>query len=374
MTDRDDPRPGVSPWSGTAPRGGGLEPTSGVTAPRGPAAPGAGPIPPPGPMHPRHHQQHSPPPSPPYGGGYGQAPRGGPPPGYGGYGGGPQAGYGAPPPGYRGPPPGGAYGPPPGYGAPPPGFAPAPPGGPVSHRPGPGAVVALAGWVLLAASFFALPFLDAPEGLGDDPTFMDMRDAVTAEVPDTGTTLDPGLTPSDPSLDPSLTPSDPSGVEPPAGFDAQGLRGQVPAPSSGGGSTGQVPVTPEVTTDSGAEFVETYVDYLWVAVLVWVGMGVVFATLLVPRSQGGRVACGFFGAGLVGLVANMADARGTYGPRVTGVVGVLVGGAVHGYALSEILGGDLAPDPGLGAYAGGLGIVLALVGVLIGTRTEPARY
>jgi hypothetical protein len=84
--------------------------------------------------------------------------------------------------------------------------------------------------------------------------------------------------------------------------------------------------------------------------------------------------CGFFGAGLIGLVVNMADARGTYGPRVTGVVGVLAGAGIHGYALSEILGGDVAPDPGLGVYAGGLGIVLALVGVVVGTRTEPARY
>ena len=314
-------------------------------------------------MHPQHHQQNSPPPAPPYGG-YGQAPRGGPPPGYGGHGGPPRPGFGAPPPGYGGPPPGyggpppgGAYGRPPGYGGPPPGYAPAPSGGPVRHRPGPGAAVGLAGWALLAACFFVLPFLAAPEGMGDDLTFMDMRDAATGEVPDPGLMpTDPGLMPSDPNLDPYAT----DGVEPPAGFDAQGLRGQVP--------------TPEVQSDSGAEFVENYIDYLWVAVLIWVGLGVLFATVLVPQSQGGRTVCGFFGGGLIGLVANMTDARGTYGPKVTGAVGVLVGGAVHGYALSEILGGDYAPDPGLGVYAGGLGIVLALIGVLMGTRTEPAHY
>ena len=327
-------------------------------------------------MHPQHHQQNSPPPAPPYGG-YGQGPRGGPPPGYGGHGGQPRPGYGAPPPGYGGPPPGygspppgGAYGRPPGYGSPPPGYAPPPSGGPVRHRPGAGAALGLAGWALLAACFFALPFLAAPAGMGEDLTFMDLRDATTGEVPDPGLMpSDPGLSPSDPGLspsDPGLSPSDPSldpyatdGVEPPAGFEPQGLRGQV---------------APAVESDAGAEFVADYVDYLWVAVLIWVGLGVLFATVLVPQSQGGRAACGFFGAGLIGLVANLADARGTYGPRVTGVVGVLAAGAVHGYALSEILGGDYAPDPGLGVYAGGLGLVLALIGVLIGTRTEPAHH
>jgi hypothetical protein len=244
----------------------------------------------------------------------------------------------------------------------------------VRHRPGPGALVGVAGWALLAACFFVLPFLQAPAGLGDDLTFMDLRDAATGEVPDVGTpTFDPSL---DPGLEPGGTGLDPSGsggVEPPAGFEGQG-QGQFPEPSpSGGGSTG-VPVAPSAASDSGAEFVESYVDYLWIAVLAWVGMGVLFATVLVPRSQGGRALCGFLGAGIIGLVANMADGRGTYGPKVTGIVGVLAGGAVHGYALSEVFGGDYAPDPGMGVYAGALGIALALVGVAMGTRAEPAGY
>jgi len=44
--------------------------------------------------------------------------------------------------------------------------------------------------------------------------------------------------------------------------------------------------------------------------------------------------------------------------------------AAHGYAVYDLFGEDVAPDPALGVWAGVGGLVLVLVGCVMGTRTE----
>jgi len=308
--------------------------------------PGTGHAPPPGPSWdqappgPPGSYPPSPPGSP---WGYGQAP--------------PQQWGGTPAP--QGPPAGYGYGPPPGQR--PPGHGPLGPAA-VRHRPGAGLVVGLVGLVLLVASLTALPWISVG---GEDATLSDLRDAYSAldglDVGDGGIFTPPDVTLPDISV-PDVTLPDGS-------LPDDGLGPVVTPPGLPGTSEDTYTVPPSADTEP---YHELYVKGLCWAVAVWAAFGLVAAALWVPRSKGGRTALGFVVGGVVGLAANALDEGGRVGPRVTGAFVALVCLAAHGVAVAQIFGEDGAPDPAIGAWAGGAGILLVLVGCAIGTRTDAA--
>ena len=239
----------------------------------------------------------------------------GPPGGHGPYG---QPGASAPPGPYGQP---GASAPPgpyaqPGYGPAPQPYAPAPWGygrppyggavGPALVRHRPGAGLVL-GLIGLALLLASLTALPWISSGGEDATFSDIRDALDE------------------------------------------------APSSN-----------SVATD----YIETYA-----AGGAWIVMGlaviaVLFTTWAVPRSKAGRICTGLLVAGLIGVAANAADDKGTFGPRISGTVAAGLCLLMHGYAVNDLFNDDFMPDPAWGAWAGVVGVVLVGVGCLVGTRIE----
>ena len=385
MTDRDDARsvpPDEPPRRVQRPP---APPTPGWPPPARPAAPGRGPAPlgppprsAPGPAAsaaydpPTRSGYGQPPPGPPAG--YGQAAPGAPP----GFPSAPGSAYppapGPPPPsGYGQATPGWGYGPPAGYGQAPPGYGygPAPGYGPpgsagLRHRPGPGLIVGLVGLVLLVASLAGLPWISVG---GEDASLRDIGDAYSALDG-----LDVGgggvFAPPDVSVPDISDPTDLSvpGTTLPDGSSPGGIGPVVTPPGVPG--TVEDTYTPPPSGDL-EPFHELYAKGLCWAVAVWAGLGLVIAAAWVPRAKGGRMTLGFLVAGLVGLVATAVDEQGRAGPRVAGAFVALVCLVAHGAAVAGIFGEDGAPDPAVGAWAGGVGLVLVLVGCIVGTRTDP---
>ncbi len=203
---------------------------------------------------------------------------------------------------------------------------------------------------MLLLSLTALPWVSAG---GEEATFSDIRDAFDAvDDLDGGESFDP----------PDIT-------TPTVGRSA----GQ-----GGGSPAGPVPVSsfgvrqqePPAAGSSETEFVEIYAEALWMAVVGAAVIAVVFATGIVPSSKGGRLLTGFLMAGVLGLAVNAADDDGSVGPRVSGALVALLCLGVHGYAVFDLFGDELAPDPAWGVWAGVAGLVLVLIGCVMGTRTE----
>ena len=115
-----------------------------------------------------------------------------------------------------------------------------------------------------------------------------------------------------------------------------------------------------------------FVEYLWVVVLAVAAMAVLFTTLWVPRSRGGRMAAGLLVSGPVGFLANAVDKAGSVGPRVAGVAGTVAAAALYGAAVFAIFGREPAPEPALGVWVGEAGLAAVLMACLIGARRAQA--
>lgn len=207
----------------------------------------------------------------------------------------------------------GVGGPPPGYGVPGWGAPPQPPAraaGPVvRHRPGVGLVVGMLGFLLTVLSYVALPWIS--EG-GEDVSLFDIRDQF-------------------------------EGIDPPSDI---------------------------------AYFV-AYARWIWIVALAAALLAILVSTAFVPSSKSGRVVIGTLAlvpllvvGAAIGALATAFDDRGIVGPRICGGVLGLSALGVHIGAYVDGFDGEGAPDPGLGVWAGVLGLVLVIVACGIGTRTE----
>jgi len=128
----------------------------------------------------------------------------------------------------------------------------------------------------------------------------------------------------------------------------------------------QSPSSSTVATD----YIETYAaGGAWIVVGL-AAMAVLFTTWVVPSSKAGRVGTGLLVGGLLGVVVNAVDDKGTFGPRISGVAAAGLCLLMHGYAVNDLFNDDFAPDPAWGAWAGIVGVVLVGVSCLVGTRTE----
>jgi peptidoglycan/LPS O-acetylase OafA/YrhL len=128
--------------------------------------------------------------------------------------------------------------------------------------------------------------------------------------------------------------------------------------------------------DGSSEFKRDYIDafasYGWIAVIVWAALATIFTALFVPAGYGGRIATGFLVLGVLGALINLADRRGSVGPRLTGAIATLAGAAAFGVGVSILFDGDFAPSIGYGVWVGAAGLGLVLLACLIGTRRTPA--
>jgi hypothetical protein len=149
----------------------------------------------------------------------------------------------------------------------------------------------------------------------------------------------------------------------------------------------------EVASDAAAVrpwkflFLERYADEVALRVVILLAVAVAFSTLVVPRSRALRVLLGsvpawgglphggtiLILAGVLGLLVNLIDPEGGFGPRVAAVLTTLAVLALHGLALDYVLlDPDPAPDPAFGVWVGLLGLAAVLVGTIIGTREVAA--
>jgi len=107
----------------------------------------------------------------------------------------------------------------------------------------------------------------------------------------------------------------------------------------------------------------------WVA-LGWAAVGLVFSAWVVPTGQAARLVVWGLTLGVVGLLVNGLDREGRVGPRLCGALMALTSLVVHAAAANDFFGEDLAPDPALGVWVGGTGLLLVAVGCIVGTRDE----
>lgn len=107
----------------------------------------------------------------------------------------------------------------------------------------------------------------------------------------------------------------------------------------------------------------------WVA-LGWAAVGLVFSAWVVPTGQAARLVVWGLTLGVVGLLVNGLDREGRVGPRLCGALMALTSLVVHAAAANDFFGEDLAPDPALGVWVGGAGLLLVAVGCIVGTRDE----
>ena len=105
--------------------------------------------------------------------------------------------------------------------------------------------------------------------------------------------------------------------------------------------------------------------------IVWAALAMAFAALFVPAGYGGRIATGFLVLGVIGALINLADRRGSVGPRLCGALATLAVGAAFGVGVSILFDGDFAPSIGYGVWVGAAGLGLVLVACLMGTRRAP---
>jgi len=183
---------------------------------------------------------------------------------------------------------------------------------PPRHRPGPGAVVAIAGFLLMLFSLLGLPWIS--QG-GQNVSFPDIRDSVEAAN------------------------------------DAQ-------APGNIGGS------------GTSGDYTELYTEGFWVVVLLMLVAATVFATLWVPSSHAGRVLIGVVTGGFIGAAIMAVDEDGKVAPRLCGALVTVLAAGAHILLLAQIFDDDIDVSPAYGVWAGVLGLVAVLVGCLMGTRLE----
>jgi hypothetical protein len=98
---------------------------------------------------------------------------------------------------------------------------------------------------------------------------------------------------------------------------------------------------------SRARYLELYTRTLWWLAAIGVGLAVLFATVLSPRSTAMSLLLGF--------------------RRLSGVVVVLVGLA-HGAALWVVFNGTGAPSPAFGVWLGVGGLAAVLLGCILGPK------
>lgn len=94
-------------------------------------------------------------------------------------------------------------------------------------------------------------------------------------------------------------------------------------------------------------YLELYSTTIWMVAAVVLGLAVLFATVLAPKSFALGLILGF--------------------QRLGGTVTVLVA-VLHGAALWVVFSGKPAPTPALGVYAGVAGLIFILVGCVLGPR------
>jgi hypothetical protein len=100
--------------------------------------------------------------------------------------------------------------------------------------------------------------------------------------------------------------------------------------------------------DSGrARYLELYTNTLWTAAIAAAALGVVFSTVLTPRSTVGALMLG------VRSLAGLA---------------VVLAGAAHGAALWVVFGGAGAPSPAFGVWLGVGGLAGVLLACLLGPK------
>ena len=140
----------------------------------------------------------------------------------------------------------------------------------------------------------------------------------------------------------------------------------------------QSPTTPSLESDSveSSEFKRDYIDafasYGWMVVIGWAALAVLFTALFVPAGYGGRIVTGFLVLGVLGVLVNLVDRRGSVGPRLCGALATLAAGAAFGGGVAILFEGDFAPSIGYGVWVGAAGLGLVLLACLIGTRQRPA--
>jgi hypothetical protein len=99
--------------------------------------------------------------------------------------------------------------------------------------------------------------------------------------------------------------------------------------------------------DSKATYLKLYTRTLWWLAAIGVGLAVLFATVLSPRSTAMSLLLGF--------------------RRLSGMV-VILAGLAHGAALWVVFSGDGAPSPAFGVWLGAGGLVAVLVGCILGPK------
>jgi hypothetical protein len=159
---------------------------------------------------------------------------------------------------------------------------------------------------------------------------------------------------------PTVTASSPAPTVVPGAATATTLPAAAPAASGAMGTL-------------GGDYIEAFTEWGWIAVLALTGVAVLFSTLIVPRSFGGRLLTGFLMAAVIGLLVNAADREGISAPRVTGALVTILAGAGLAGALWQLFGEDAAPSPAWGVWVGVGGATAALLGCLLGTRRQPVE-
>jgi hypothetical protein len=132
-----------------------------------------------------------------------------------------------------------------------------------------------------------------------------------------------------------------------------GAGGQQETADQGGESPGdavrdEAARVATAAIDSGrARYLELYTNTLWTAAIAAAALGVVFSTILTPRSTVGALMLG------VRSLAGLA---------------VVLAGAAHGAALWVVFGGTGAPSPAFGVWLGVGGLAGVLLACLLGPK------
>ncbi|HEY8527372.1 MAG TPA: hypothetical protein VIL48_20570 [Acidimicrobiales bacterium] len=201
-------------------------------------------------------------------------------------------------------------------------------------------MLGLIGALALVASLAMLPWVEAN---GQEVTFSDIRDAYEAMDELTNAPLAP--------------PSAPDGSSGSSGLDLSDIP-----------TTGELT---ETATNTGKNaYLEVYTAWGWIGVLAGVSVAILFSTLVVPSSKGGRLVTGFLTAGLLGLLFNVGDDEGRFGPRISGAIATLGAGGFHLAAVWALFSEDLSPDPAMGVWVGVGGLVAVFVACIVGTRLD----
>jgi hypothetical protein len=223
----------------------------------------------------------------------------------------------------------------------------------------------LVGLGLALASLTVLPWVHAFE---QSISLPDIRHAFEqADSPTSGIG-----TPSTPATTLPITTLPPITTAPPGQGGTPPLNTVVPPI----GDLSDQPSASLPASDSSSsrdDFIETYARWLWIVSLGLAALALLLSTALVPSDISGRMATGFLMGGIVGLMINGLDKKGTWGPRLAAALACLIAGGLHVAAMVNLFTGDGAPDPAAGPWIGLLGFAIVLTGCVIGTRTEEVQ-